>query len=149
MAAIIDQLNFWDLHCLQFLLSLPIDDMQLLCTVQEYNCAWVYPLQSKHTTKVRCTPRHHSGQEGLAAQSRYTEDLTHLITWWLHNHSSVHYPGNGPENRRYTTAQWVWQCWNSTLTACKKANKIFSKYITGYIGFDNVFSKVLWHKWLK
>lgn len=53
MAAVIDQLNFWDLHCFQFLLSLPINHMQFLHTIQEHNCAWVYPLQIKHTEKKK------------------------------------------------------------------------------------------------
>lgn len=90
MAAVIDQLNFWDLHCFQFFLSLPINHMQLLHTVQEHNCAWVYPLQIKHTTKKKVRPilHHHSGQkESLAAQLNYMEDFIHLVIWWKQNQS--------------------------------------------------------------
>lgn len=46
VAAVVDQLNLWDLDSLQLLLSLTVYDVQLLHTVQQHRCPRVDPLKS-------------------------------------------------------------------------------------------------------
>lgn len=52
VAAVVDQLNLWDLDGLQLLLSLTVYDMQLLHAVQQHCCPWVDPLQKRQILHV-------------------------------------------------------------------------------------------------
>lgn len=95
VAAVVNQLNLWDLDGLQLLLSLTVYDVQLLHTVQQHRCPWVDPLQKhqiphlSNASSIRAKetnsgqiPERPTGNSGTASSLVTTRG--HFITAHMH-----------------------------------------------------------------